>query len=104
MASHLGGIFGALVGIYLVTRLFLWAFKRLGDTLIRIVSAHAVALALALWTFFPASGVTGNERTWLTYVLASMLWLAVDLFALKGRRAVPTAQAERQDGRLSPAG
>ncbi len=102
-ASHLGGIFGAFVGIYLVSRLFLRVLKRLGDTLTRIVSAHAItltlALALVLWTSSPASEVAGNEWTWSTYVMVSTVLLALDLLALRGRRAVPTSQAEARDGR-----
>lgn len=100
-ASHLGGIFGAFVGIYLVSRLFLRVLKRLGDTLTRIVSAHAITLTLALvlWTSSPASEVAGNEWTWSTYVMVSTVLLALDLLALRGRRAVPTSQAEARDGR-----
>lgn len=99
-ASTLGGIFGAFVGIYLVSRLFLWILKWLGDTGPRIGLAHGVTLTLALvlWTFFPAGTAARGEWTWLAYVLASAVWLAVDLVALKGRRVSRTAEARHGGG------
>lgn len=99
-ASGLGGIFGAFVGIYLVSRVFLWIIERLGDTGPRIGLAHGITLALSLvlWTFFPSGNAAGGEWIWLAYVLASAVWLAVDLVALKGRRASRTAEARHGGG------
>jgi hypothetical protein len=86
MAYMIGGV----VAMWLLSRLMLWIFKRLGDNEKRIYVAHLVAYGLAAGLgglgfanggpprFLHAAGV---------YIVPVLLWLAVDLLALKGRRA-----------------
>ena len=48
MAYMIGALVGALVAMFLVSRLTLWVFKRLGDKPARILTAHAVACGAAV--------------------------------------------------------
>lgn len=88
----------ALVGFYLgaaaitllLSRLMLWLLKRMGDNERRILVAHAVVLALSvtLAAFGQANGGPPNfVYGLLAYGPPVLVWLAVDMLALRGRRA-----------------
>jgi predicted MFS family arabinose efflux permease len=89
MAYALGALIGALLITLLVSRVTLWACKRLGDNQRRIFIAHAIAFALAV-TLGGLGYADGGPPRFLyaatLYVVPTLLWLAMDLFALKRRR------------------
>lgn len=85
-----GAWVGALVATFLITRIALWALKRVGDNERRIYLAYVIAfaIAVALGGFGYADG--GPPRfgyAAMMYSLPPVAWLIVDLFALKGRRS-----------------
>lgn len=88
MAGFIGGVIGTIFGMLLLTRLTLWMFKKLGDNDRRIFVATAAAYAIAVVV---RAGVDTYDGAFvdaaLVYAIPTMLWLAVDLRALKGRRA-----------------
>ena len=97
MAYMIGALVGALVAMFLVSRLTLWVFKRLGDKPARILTAHAVACgaAVMLGGLGLANGgppVFGYAAS--LYVLPTLLWLAVDLLGWKGRTAKAAVQTD----------
>ena len=89
MGYSFGSFVGGLIGIFLLSRLALWALKRLGDNERKIFIAHAVTLATAVllggFGFADARGPRFLYAVSL-YVIPSLIWLGVDLLALKGRR------------------
>ncbi|HEV2532032.1 hypothetical protein, partial [Phenylobacterium sp.] len=48
MAYLIGGFVGGVIAMFLLSRLTLWLFKRLGDNEKRISAAHATAYAIAV--------------------------------------------------------
>ncbi len=100
MAYWLGAIVGALVGSYLLSRLALWLLKAMGDKRDRILGAHGATFA-----FVTVAGgygyADGGEPQFLhaaeIYILPIILWLAIDLLALRGRRAKAAEQAQSFD-------
>ncbi|WP_133255051.1 hypothetical protein [Phenylobacterium hankyongense] len=89
MAYMIGMAVGGVVGMLLLSRLTLWMFKRLGDNERRILVAHAVAYVLAVGLGGLGYADGGPPRFLYAasvYGLPTLLWLAMDLLGLKGRR------------------
>ena len=85
-------ILGATVGMLILSRLTLWAFKRLGDTVGRVLVAHAVALgAAAVGSAYASTVGTGASPNFLGAVILfgipTVFWVVVDLLGVRGRRA-----------------
>jgi hypothetical protein len=86
-------LLGATLGMFLLSRLTLWAFKRVsGDTGGRVVIAHAVALIVAVVAYAYAStariGASPNFLGALAlYAIPTALWVTVDLLGVRGRQA-----------------
>ena len=74
---------------FLFSRLFLWLTKKIGDNAKRIFIAHGLCYGLAIiaGSYGFANGGPPNPLIPVSlYTLPQLIWLAVDLFALKGRR------------------
>ena len=88
--SLVGLVFGALLITYLFGRLMRWLLRSMGDTPQRIFTANALAYAIAI-PFADYGLADGGPPKFLLafeyYTAAQLVWLAVDLVALKGRRA-----------------
>ena len=88
MAYWLGVGFGAVFGTLLISRLTLWLFKKLGDNQRRIFVAYGVMYVFIVVVGglgFADGGPPRFGYAIMIYTLPALLWLAVDLFALKGR-------------------
>jgi hypothetical protein len=90
MGYLIGQILGSLVGMFLLSRLTLWIFKRMEDGKRRILLAHGSAFLAAVVLgglgFADESGPRFLYSASL-YFVPTLVWGAVDLLALKGRRA-----------------
>ena len=89
MASLIGTLVGALVAMFLFSRVMLWLLKATGDNARRIILAHLITLSTA--TIAAAFGTAdGAEPDYLRsaaiYAGPAVLWLVFDLVALKRRR------------------
>ncbi len=90
MAYVIGVLIGALLGTLLLTRLTMWLLKRLGDNERRVAISHTVAYAVAVFVGGWGYADGGPPRFLYAaaiYALPILLWVGVDLLALKGRRA-----------------
>ncbi|MBX7248687.1 MAG: hypothetical protein K1X35_06480 [Caulobacteraceae bacterium] len=90
MASLIGSIIGATVAMWLLSRLVLWLLKAMGDTPRRIILAHLVSLSVAtVAAGFGRSDGSGPDflGALAIYGGPALLWLVVDLLALKRRTA-----------------
>ncbi len=88
MAYLVGSLIGASIAAFVVTRVFLWAFTKIGDNQRRIFFAYAVAFPGMVWLAgmgFADGGPPRFGYAALTYGLPTAFWLAVDLLGLKGR-------------------
>lgn len=90
MASMIGSIVGATVAMWLLSRLLLWLLKAMGDNARRILLAHLVSLSTA--TVAAGFGLSQGPGPDFLGALAvyggpALLWLVVDLLALKRRTA-----------------
>ena len=90
MASLIGSIIGATVAMWLLSRLVLWLLKSMGDNARRIILAHLVSLSTA--TVAGGFGRSqGPDPDFLgalaVYGGPALLWLVIDLFALRRRMA-----------------
>jgi len=90
MGYIIGAVLGALLVTYAMSRLALWALKRIGDRKLRILIAHPAAFALAV-VLGGLGYADGGPPRFLyaasVYVVPALLWFCVDLLALKGRSA-----------------
>lgn len=90
MAYLLGSIAGALVVMFLLSRLVRWALKRMGDTEARIFVTGLVtyAIGVVLAGFGNADGGPWNPGSSLIfYAIGAAACVGFDWFALKGRLA-----------------
>ena len=90
MASLIGSIIGATVAMWLLSRLVLWLLKAMGDNARRIILAHLVSLSTA--TVAAGFGLSHGPGPDFLGALAvyggpALLWLVIDLFALRRRMA-----------------
>lgn len=89
MAYSIGSFIGALAAMFLLSRLALWLLKLLGDNERRIFVAHVATFAMAVLL---AGFGFGDERgprflyAASVYAIPTLIWVGVDLLALKGRR------------------
>jgi hypothetical protein len=87
--ADIGAFIGALVAIGLLSRLALWALKRMGDTPARVLVAHGVTLCFATiaagYGFADAGGPRFGYALTL-YGLATLIVLVLDLLGVKGRQ------------------
>ena len=90
MAYMIGVVIGGVVAMLLLSRLTLWIFKKLGDNERRIISAYLLAYGIAVLIGGMGYADGGPPRFLYAagvYIVPALLWLVVDLLALKGRRA-----------------
>lgn len=97
MAYLLGSIVGALVATYLVTALFMWLMRNMGDTSTRLFTAFGVAFVamFILSGFGSADG--GPFNPWKNlpfYGLGFLVWFIVQWTGLKGREAKAVSQRQ----------
>jgi hypothetical protein len=88
--ADVGTFVGALLAIGLLSRLALWILKRVGDTSMRVLIAHGLTLCFATVIAGYGFGEAGKPRfgyAFTVYGLATLVWLAIDLLGVKGRRA-----------------
>lgn len=87
---EIGGLFGTLVIMYLMGRLFMWLLKRMGERPLRVFLAYGLAAAAGFVSY--GSG-NANGGPWNPmplgplYILAAAIWGVVELLAQKGRAA-----------------
>jgi hypothetical protein len=89
LAYLIGQIFGAILGTLLFSRVFMWLTKLIGDNTTHILVAHGLCylVIITLASFgFANGGPPDPTLPLMVYTVPQLLWLAVDLFALKGRR------------------
>jgi hypothetical protein len=88
MGYYLGMLVGALVGVFLVSRLLMWMTRGMGDTPVRILVAHGICyvVIIVMATFGYADGGPLNP-VWplVVYTPVQAIFLVVDFFARKGR-------------------
>ncbi len=85
------GFFGAVVVMFLLSRVSLWLFSSLGDGLGRVALAHAVALAAATiggGFMFAEGGMPRFSAAFASYCLPAAFCAAFDLMRLWRHRAV----------------
>lgn len=88
--AAMGGLLGSVAGMFLLTRLTLWIFKKLGDNERRIFAATATTYVIAIVIRGLSDAYDGSPKfahAALVYSIPAILWLVVDLLSLKGRRA-----------------
>ena len=87
----IGTFVGGFVGIGLLSRLARWLLKRLGDNLDRVFAAQGLALATATviggYGFAAPAGTPQFLQAFETYLIPCVAWLAIDILALRGRKA-----------------
>ncbi|MBD3833632.1 hypothetical protein [Brevundimonas bullata] len=91
MAYWLGVFVGALIFVYLWTRLWLWLFKKFSKLpeSRRRIWAYGVAYVTAIivgGAGFADGGLWDGGKAFLHYTPAFVIWFAIDLVRL-GRRA-----------------
>ncbi len=93
----IGTLIGAFFMVGITSRIALWIFKKfLGDTTTRIWLAHALSYGIA-FTLAGIGFAQGGPFAWrmgLLYLLPQIVWLVIDLFAYKGRKAKAAAIPE----------
>lgn len=104
MAYLLGSIAGALVVTYLLSALFMWAFKKMGDRPARLFVAFGVAFVVmfVLSGFGSADGGPFNPWKNLPFYTAGFaIWFTVQWFALKNRQTKLVAVNRREPGQFN---
>lgn len=89
MAYSIGSFIGALAAIFLLSRLAFWLLKRLGDNERRIFVGHGATFAAAVLLAGLGFGDDRGPRFLYAasvYALPTLIWVGIDLLALKGRR------------------
>jgi len=79
-------VLGAVIAMYLLSRVALWASKGMDDSARSVIVAHAYALLVALIASWVVFGVLGIMAV-VSYGAATLFWMAVDLRRLKRREA-----------------
>lgn len=84
----IGAVVGGLLITFLIRRFWLWALKRIQDEKLRVFIAAALTLALSSVIGGLGYADGGPPRflyAAMIYVVPTIMWLVVDLFAIKGR-------------------
>ncbi len=90
MPFTVGGVLGAFLVMFLLSRLLLWLFGSLGDSAAHILVTHAVALAVAciVDSFVLAGGGLPHVSATLgAYGLPTAVWAMFDLMRYWRRQA-----------------
>lgn len=98
MPYLIGSIIGALIATYLVSSLFMWLTKRMGDTASRLVTAFALGFVatFVLSGFGSADG--GPFNPWKNlpfYGPALIFWFGVQWLGFQKRSAQVASQKRR---------
>jgi hypothetical protein len=96
VAYLIGQIIGAILATLLFSRLFMWLTNRIGDNTTHILVAHGLCylIIITLASFgFANGGPPDPTLPLIVYTVPQLLWLAIDVFALKGRR-IKAAEAQ----------
>lgn len=92
MAYLIGGVIGAIIATFILSRIVRWALKFMGDTNNRVLATAAVSyvLAVTLAGFGNANGGPWNPGSSLfLYGIGVAVWGAMDWLGLKGRQSKP---------------
>lgn len=96
MAYLLGSIAGALVATYLLSALFVWLFRNMGNTPSRLFAAFGAAFAVMFVLSGLGNADGGPFNPWKTlpfYSFGFAVWFAVQWFSMKGRQNKKTPRS-----------
>ncbi len=101
-ADSVGRLFGALILIYLMSRVIRWFLRsKVGDGVGLILLSLAVSLVVSVAIGGRGLSDTSTPRFDLAlsvYAPAALIWLFVDLLVLRGRQARKRETREATDG------